>query len=134
MRIVRRDLSEEHERRRTPRLRTDLMASLAPNDDQSVPTVRFDADLIDLSSSGCAIRCQTPLRVGTSLRVSMPLADTPVELAGTVVRTWTAHTPPAPHSGIQFDPMPGPTTHLLNRFLIDQLRTGAALPRRPGND
>ena len=122
LRLVRRDDSADQERRRTPRLRVQLAASVALHVDQPLPTSRVNVELIDLSSSGCAFRCGENLRVGTPLRIAMPLASTPVELGGVVVRTWTAETPRVPHSGIQFDPIPAATTHLLNRFLIDQFR------------
>ena len=125
MRLVRRDASEEQDRRRTPRLRVELAASLAIGAGEVTPPASFDGQLVDLSSSGCAVRSETAIRVGTPLRISVPLASTPVELGGTVVRTWTANEPALPHSGIQFDLLPAQTTQLLNRFLVDQLRVTA---------
>ena len=88
--------------------------------------MEFGTDVVDLSSSGCAIRASEALPVGTPVALQLTLAGTPVGFAGIVVRAWTAGT--EPHAGVQFDPMPGPTTQLLNRFLVDQLRRDDGSP------
>jgi hypothetical protein len=119
MRIVRRDAAEETERRLAPRLRVDLFATLTLSTAGS-GLAEVETDLVDLSASGCAIRTLMSLAIGTSLTIDFPIGDTPVRLAGTVVRTWTAVG--TPHVGIQFDPMPSPTIQMLNRFLVEQLR------------
>ena len=126
MRIVRRDASEESERRLAPRLRVDLLATVTVSVSESGLS-RFETDVVDLSSSGCAIRATTRVAGGHAH------GDRPrrwpvrrCEFAGLVVRTWMA----ARHAarGVQFDPMPAPTTQLLNRFLVDQLRGESAEP------
>ena len=119
MRIVRRDAAEETERRLAPRLRVDLFATLTVSTSES-GLVEVETDLVDLSASGCAIRTLLNIAIGTPLAIAFPIGDTPVTLAGIVVRTWTAQG--APHVGVQFDPMPSPTIQKLNRFLVDQLR------------
>ena len=43
-------------------------------------------------------------------------------LAGKVVRTWRTDEARGEHAGIQFDPVPAPTTGLINRYLVAQLR------------
>lgn len=120
MRIVRRDASEETERRLAPRLRVDLVAMVTMSASK-VGLVEFETDVVDLSASGCAIRTAGSLAVGTQLAIDLELADTPVKFTGVVVRTWTVGR--AAHAGIQFDPTPAPITQLLNRFLVEQLRT-----------
>jgi hypothetical protein len=120
MRIVRRDAAEETERRLAPRLRVDLYATVTVSTAES-GLVEVETDLVDLSASGCAIRTLLSLAIGTPLAIDFPVGDTPVQLAGTVVRTWTAQG--TPHVGIQFDPMPSPTIQMLNRFLVEQLRS-----------
>jgi hypothetical protein len=124
MRIVRRDASEESERRLAPRLRVDLVGAVTVPASVS-GAERFEADVVDLSSSGCALRSTHPLVVGTPLTIELELARTVVQFAGTVVRTWTATTDVTAHSGVQFDPMPVSTTQLLNRFLVDQLQASS---------
>ncbi|HEV7524884.1 MAG TPA: PilZ domain-containing protein [Acidimicrobiia bacterium] len=119
MRIVRRDASEETERRLAPRLRVDIPAGVTVSTAASGLS-RFETDVVDLSSSGCAVRAATHLPVGTPLTVDLELAGTDVRFAGIVVRTWMAGA--EPHAGVQFDPMSPATTQLLNRFLVDQLR------------
>jgi PilZ domain len=118
MRIVRRDASQEPERRLAPRLRVDLGAAVTVSTSQSGIT-KFETDVVDLSASGCAIRATIALPVGTPIAVEFELAGTPVKFSGMVVRTWLAGT--ESHAGVQFDPMPSPTIQLLNRFLVDQL-------------
>ncbi len=119
MRIVRRDASQESERRLAPRLRVDLVASVTVSASDS-GVVEFESDVVDLSSSGCAIRTSLNLPIGTPLTLELSLNDDRVPFSGLVVRTWTNAT--GAHVGIQFDPMPSPTIRLLNRFLVDQLR------------
>ncbi len=119
MRIVRRDASEETERRLAPRLRVDLRAEVRVSASES-GLAEFETDVVDLSSSGCAVLVAQALPVGTPMTLELELAGTPVRFAGIVVRTWT--TGAGPHAGIQFDPMPAATTQCLNRFLVDQLR------------
>jgi hypothetical protein len=119
MRIVRRDASEESERRLAPRLRVDIPAAVTVSTPQAGLT-RIETAVVDLSASGCAIRATTTLPVGTPLALELTLAETPVKFAGIVVRTWVAGT--ESRAGVQFDPMPSPTIQLLNRFLVDQLR------------
>jgi len=123
MRIVRRDGSDETKRRIAPRLRVDLTATVRLQTPQT-DTLRFNADVIDLSAAGCALRSATPLPVGAPVTVDTTLSQISTALPGVVVRTWTTATPPVPHAGIQFDPMPPPTAQLVSRFLVDQLRTG----------
>jgi hypothetical protein len=124
MRIVRRDASEETERRLAPRLRVDLVADVTAPASESGLT-RFEADVVDLSSSGCALRSTRALPVGTPLTMELEIARTVVQFSGTVVRTWTATADVVPHAGVQFDPMPLATTQLLNRFLVEQLQANS---------
>ena len=119
MRIVRRDASEESERRVAPRLVVDLVASLTVST-AGAGLVAFATHVVDLSASGCAIRATTALVVGAPVALAFELAGVPLTFAGIVVRTWT--TGSGPHAGVQFDPMPVATTQILNRFLVDQLR------------
>jgi len=121
MRIVRRDGSDETKRRVAPRLRVDLDATVTLGAPES-PAQEFTADVIDISSSGCAVRGAMALPVGASVTVDVRLPGSNTALPGVVVRTWTGDAPCVPHAGIQFDPIPGPTAQLLNRFLVDQLR------------
>lgn len=120
MRIVRRDASEETERRLAPRLRVDLIATVTLSSAAGLET--YTTDVLDLSSSGCAISAEHSVPVGTPMTIDVDLAGNAVTFAGTVVRTWSSAG--APCAGIQFDPMPAATTQLLNRFLVDQLRAG----------
>jgi hypothetical protein len=122
MRIVRRDASEETERRLAPRLRVDLVATVTVSTSAS-GFVEFETDVVDLSASGCAIHATTALPVGTPIGLDLELAGTPVKFTGLVVRTWMNGA--EPNAGIQFDAMPASTTQLLNRFLVDQLRSDA---------
>jgi hypothetical protein len=119
MRIVRRDASEETERRLAPRLRVDLVAKVRLSTARA-GLVEFETDVVDLSASGCALHATTRLPVGTPIALDIELAGTPVQFAGMVVRTWMRGV--EPNAGIQFDAMPSATTQLLNRFLVDQLR------------
>ena len=120
MRIVRRDASEETERRLAPRLRVDLAATVTVSTSQA-GLAQFETDVVDLSASGCAIRADDrSCRSARPIALELELAGTPVKFAGIVVRTWVAGA--EPHAGVQFDPMPSPTIQLLNRFLVDQLR------------
>jgi hypothetical protein len=128
MRIVRRDASEEGDRRLAPRLRVDLVARVTVSGSEGGP-VGFVADVVDLSSSGCALRAPTPVAVGTPMTIDLELARTPVHFAGMVVRTWTASADVMPHAGVQFDRMPVATTQLLNRFLVDQLQASSRSER-----
>lgn len=118
MRLVRRDAAEEAERRLAPRLRVDLLATVTLGAADS-GFVQLETDVVDLSSSGCAIRASTTLSVGTPTVIDMELSGTAVRFAGVVVRTWM--TDAGPNAGVQFDPMPTATTQMLNRFLVDQL-------------
>lgn len=128
MRIVRRDTSEDSDRRLAPRLRVDLVARVTVSASET-GLVAFEADVADLSSSGCALRTTTPAAVGTPMTIDLELARTPVQFAGVVVRTWTASADMMPHAGVQFDPMPAATTQLLNRFLVDQLQASSKSER-----
>lgn len=119
MRIVRRDASDESERRLAPRLRVDLVARVTVGTSLG-GLIEFKTDVVDLSASGCAVHATTALPVGTPIALDIELAGNPVRFAGMVVRTWMSGT--EPNAGVQFDPMPTATTQLLNRFLIDQLR------------
>jgi PilZ domain len=121
MRIVRRDGSDETKRRVAPRLRVDLDATVTLGPAEA-PAQEFEADVIDISSSGCAVRGSMPLPVGASVTVGVRLPGSHTALPGVVVRTWTSDAACVPYAGIQFDPIPGPTAQLLNRFLVDQLR------------
>lgn len=121
MRIVRRDASEETERRLAPRLRVDLVATVTVSTSEA-GLAELNTDVVDLSASGCAIRTAMSLAIGTPIAIELLIGAETVRFAGMVVRTWTAGT--AAHVGIQFDPMPSPTIQLLNRFLVDQLRAG----------
>lgn len=120
MRIVRRDASEETERRLAPRLRVDLDASVTYRAGE-LGLATFATQLVDLSASGCAVRADEPLSVGTPLAIEFALGSSSMRFAGIVVRTWSADG--VPHAGVQFDPMPAATTQTLNRFLVEQLRT-----------
>jgi hypothetical protein len=126
MRLVRRDASEDLERRRSPRLRVELEASLGVATDRA-RMARTTAELVDLSDAGCAISSPTELTVGTFVLLTVSLNEHPVHLAGTVVRAWTveAH----PYAGIRFDPTATPTKKLLNDFLVGQLRS-----QQPGGE
>jgi len=122
LRVVRRDDTVDKERRRSQRVSVQLAASVSLQTDESCPPARLEVELIELSTSGCALHCSNSLRVGTPVRLCLPYRSTPIELDGIVVRTWIAGTPPLPHGGIQFDPMPAATTQLLNHFLIERFR------------
>jgi hypothetical protein len=127
LRIVRRDASDEMDRRRAPRLRVDLTATVtlttgAADDDP------FVADVVDLSTSGCAVLSARSLAVGTNVAIAMELGDSTAELTGEVMRTWTGDLPPYAHAGIKFDLMTQPTTTLVTRFLVNQLQSD--LPAR----
>jgi hypothetical protein len=119
MRIVRRDASEESERRLAPRLRVELVATVTVA--YASGLAKFATDVVDLSSSGCAVSAENSLPVGTPMTIELELSGTVVTFEGTVVRTWSAAG--AARAGVQFDAMPAATTKLLNRFLVDQLRT-----------
>jgi hypothetical protein len=121
MRIVRRDASDENERRLAPRLRVDLLATLTVSTSE-LGLVALETDLVDLSASGCAVRTEAGLVIGAPVTLDLPIAETQVRFAGIVVRMWSVRG--EVHVGIQFDPMPSPTIQLLNRFLVDQLRGG----------
>lgn len=121
MRIVRRDAAEETERRLAPRLRVDLDAAVTYSAGESGLTT-FATHVVDLSSSGCAVRSESPLLVGTPLAIDVALGGAVTRFVGIVVRTWSADG--CPHAGVQFDAMPAATTQLLNRFLVEQLRNG----------
>ena len=122
MRIVRRDASDEMDRRRAPRLRVDLTATLTLPEDHANP-VPFEAEVVDLSTSGCAVRSATALALGTSVGITMDLNDAQVQLTGMVMRTWMDDLPPVAHAGIKFDLMSASATMLVNRFLVNQLQS-----------
>jgi hypothetical protein len=106
-----------------PRLRVDLTCTVTASTARSA-LERFETDVVDLSSSGCAIRASAAaLPVGTAMAIELELAGQAVRFAGIVVRTWMSGS--EPHAGVQFDPMPAATTQLLNRFLVEQLRADA---------
>jgi len=121
MRIVRRDTTEGSDRRNAPRLRVALTATLTTHTDPRSGVC--EANIIDLSTSGCALRITTPLPIGSPVTLDLTLTHSTIRLAGKVVRTWTTDRPIAPHAGIQFEPMAPPTARLVNRYLADQLRT-----------
>ena len=127
MRIVRRDTSDEMDRRRAPRLRVDLTATVTVRDDDA-HVGEFEAEVVDLSTSGCAIRSPTSLAVGTSVAIAMDLNDTRAGLTGEVMRTWTGDRPSYAHAGIKFDLMSTSAATLVNRFLVNQLQSD--LPTR----
>ena len=85
MRIVRRDASEETERRLAPRLRVDLLARVTANASEGL--VQFEVDVVDLSSSGCAVRATTPFAVGTPMTIDLELSRTPMRFSGIVEST-----------------------------------------------
>jgi hypothetical protein len=132
LRIVRRDASDEMDRRRAPRLRVDLTATmtLTTGDTEGDP---FEAEVVDLSTSGCAVLSARSLAVGANVRIAMELGETPAELTGEVMRTWSGELPPYAHAGIKFDLMTHATATLVNRFLVNQLQSElpARLPDEP---
>ncbi len=122
LRIVRRDGSDEIDRRRAPRLRVDLTATVTPTTGDAAGE-EFDADVVDLSASGCAILGPTPLPVGTRVGLTMDLRGAPADLTGEVMRTWTGDMPPFAHAGIQFDFLTPAAARVVNRFLVTQLQS-----------
>jgi len=127
LRIVRRDGSDEMDRRRAPRLRVDLTATVTATDGEAEHDP-FEGDVVDLSTSGCAIRCVRALSVGATVGVALVLSETTTTFTGEVMRTWIGDVPPHTHAGIRFDLVPPATTAVVNRFLVNQLRSG--LPTR----
>jgi hypothetical protein len=121
MRVVRRDDSIGNDRRRAPRLRVEVRAALSLRNSGSVAV---HADVIDLSTLGCAVRANTTMPVGTAVELAMRLGDDPASLTGTVVRTWVDDDSIWPLAGIQFDPPAADTTRLVHRFLLQQLQSG----------
>jgi hypothetical protein len=127
LRIVRRDASDEQERRRAPRLRVHLIAKVIPMTGGAEGDP-FEAEVVDLSTSGCAVLSATSLTVGTAVGIAMDLGDARAQLTGEVMRTWTGDLPPFAHAGMKFDLMTQAAAALVNRFLVNQLQS--ELPAR----
>jgi hypothetical protein len=122
MRLSRRESSEGLERRRAlrvPVVQVVKVAHTAPGAERPQLT---EAELTDMSASGCALRCATELPVGHLVAVSLRIVGTDLTLTGKVVRAWRGDEAWSEHAGIQFDAVEPTTTSLINRYLVEQLR------------
>jgi PilZ domain len=122
MRLARRESSEGLERRRALRVPVAQVVQVAHTAPGADAPRRGEAELTDMSASGCALRSATELPVGYLVAISLRIVGTDLTLTGKVVRAWRAAEDQGEHAGIQFDPVPPSTTSLINRYLMEQLR------------
>jgi hypothetical protein len=120
MRLSRRESTEGLERRRALRVPVRQTVKVLSAGTRSAPERTFTAELTDMSASGCAIRGDHELRIGHPVAISLRIVGTDLTLSGKVVRVWRSDE--GEHAGMQFDPVPAPTTKLINRYLVEQLR------------
>ena len=135
IRLARRESSEGLERRRALRVPVALAARVATMVGEG-DIRRCDAQVTDISASGCAIRQVSALPLGALVALDVRVEGVEVCLTGRIVRTWRSEDAPAEHAGVQFDPLDARTTNLVNRFLIGQVRAtsspvGSPAPRPP---
>jgi PilZ domain len=122
MRLSRRESSEGLERRRALRVPVEQRVSVTVTDPAGGGVRDLDAELTDMSASGCALRAASHLPVGDLVSVSLRIVGTDLTVTGKVVRAWRSDETWGEHAGIQFDPLPAATTNLINRYLVEQLR------------
>ncbi|HEV7524862.1 MAG TPA: PilZ domain-containing protein [Acidimicrobiia bacterium] len=122
MRVSRRESSEGLERRRALRVPIEQIVTVSYTTPGSDGALSCDAEVTDMSASGCALRARSELPVGNLVSVSVRIVGTDLNLTGKIVRAWRSDEAWSEHAGIQFDPLPASTTNLINRFLVEQLR------------
>jgi hypothetical protein len=135
MRLTRRESSEGLERRRALRVPVEQTVTVSYAAPGSEGTRTCQAQLTDMSASGCAVRAAVELPVGHAVSVSVRIVETDLTLTGKNVRAWRSDEVMGRHAGIQFDPISATTTGLINRYLVEQLREtstphAARCPRR----
>jgi len=128
MRVSRRESTEGLERRRALRVPVEQIVSVTYAAPETGERVECDAELTDMSASGCAVCSRTELPVGSLISVALRISGTDLDLTGKIVRAWRSDDAWSEHAGIQFDPVPASTTNLINRYLMEQLRE-ASNPR-----
>jgi hypothetical protein len=128
LRLARRESAEGLERRRALRVPVELPARVAVMTGER-DIRRSEAQVTDMSASGCAISLADELPMGALVALDVRIGGTEVCLMGRIVRTWRNEESRGEHAGIQFEPLDARTTSLLNRFLIEQLRaTSSPVP------
>lgn len=110
-------------KRRAPRLATALEASLAGRSARSVTVV-------DLSLTGCLVRCDALLDHGTILDLRLRLGGDPFEVKVRVTESYVEGASlsaerPAYLAGLQFLSLPVTDEERLRRFLEAERRRGA---------
>lgn len=139
MRLSRRESSEGLDRRRALRVPVEQIVSVTHTGSPQAPgggTQYREAELTDMSASGCALRAAEALPVGQVVSVALRIVGTDLTLTGKIVRAWRSDEAWGEHAGIQFDALSLTTTNLINRYLMEQLRESsnprANCGRRPG--
>jgi hypothetical protein len=121
------------ERRRAVRLQASqqlTVRALPCGDERS--SVAIDAELLDLSLTGCALRSGRPLPVGSRIAVATPEGSSTVPLVflGEVVRGWCTGASEWFFAGVQFDPMPACTRDAVQRYFTEHIRRTSTAARR----
>ena len=122
MRLTRRESSEGLERRRALRVPIEQRVAVTYAAPGAATFLGCDAQLTDMSASGCALRAANELPVGQLVSIDLRIVGTDLTLTGRIVRAWRSDETWGEHAGIQFDPVPAETTNLINRYLMEQLR------------
>jgi hypothetical protein len=122
MRLSRRESSEGLERRRALRVPLEQTVAVTYASAGAETVLGCDAQLTDMSASGCALRAANELPVGQLVSIDLRIVGTDLTLTGKIVRAWRSDEAWGEHAGIQFDPVPAATTNLINRYLMEQLR------------
>src|SRR6478672_5429483 len=122
MRLSRRESSEGLERRRALRVPIEQRVAVTYAAPGAQTVLGCDAQLTDMSASGCALRAANELPVGQLVSIDLRIVGTDLTLTGKIVRAWRSDETWGEHAGIQFDPLPAVTTGLINRYLMEQLR------------
>ena len=120
LRILIRRAVGDMERRRARRIRVTQRVSVARERRGCLD--RFDAQLIDLSPSGCALCSDTAVRTSDRVSVAMSLDGGEIQVSGEVVRTWRTEACGPVHAGVSFDAITPRQAMSISRFLVGQLR------------
>ena len=122
-------MARDSGRRREPRLAIEIAASLSGRTPRPVT-------VIDLSLSGCLVRCDALLDQGAILDLRMPLEDQPLEAKVKVAEAFVdgdTLQAGAPRflAGLEFLGLPGGQQARLRRFLDGERRRRSARTPAP---
>jgi c-di-GMP-binding flagellar brake protein YcgR len=120
LRILTRRAVGDLERRRVARIRVSQIVSIARVNGCGLD--ELSAELIDLSSLGCAVRSLAQLLPSDRVSIAMDLDSTAVQVVGEVVRTWRNEPSGPLYAGVHFDAITSRQESLIRRFLVGQLR------------